>query len=129
MEKVFAYVRVSSTGQAGEAKDGFPRQERAIRQYAQANKLEVVTVYREEFTGTEEYRPQLAKLMVSLEKNGHNIKTVLIEKLDRSSNPLKTGIETAARLMKNLQSITDGVHIMTVHAENHIPAILEIANL
>lgn len=87
MEKCFAYLRVSDPSQV--KKDGFIRQEKAVQDYAKANKLQIVTIFKEEgISGTKENRPALAKLMVSLEQNGHNIKTVLIEKLDRLARDL-----------------------------------------
>jgi DNA invertase Pin-like site-specific DNA recombinase len=86
MEKCFAYLRVSDTSQV--KGDGFVRQEKAITQYARAHNLKVVRWFREDFTGTEAERPQLTQLMISLELNGHGIKTVIIEKLDRLARDL-----------------------------------------
>lgn len=85
-EKVFSYLRVSSTSQVD--KDGLGRQEQVIRQYAKSNNMEIVQIFTEDFTGTEFDRPVLTELMVSLEKNGHGVKTVLIEKLDRLARKL-----------------------------------------
>jgi DNA invertase Pin-like site-specific DNA recombinase len=82
MSKAFAYLRVSDVSQI--KGDGFPRQEKAIRDYAKENKIEIIEIFKEEgVSGTKEQRPALAKMMVSLEKNGHGVKTVIIEKLDR----------------------------------------------
>lgn len=87
MEKAFGYLRVSSEGQIDG--DGFSRQEKAIMNYAKANDLEIVKIYREEgVSGTLEKRPALAELMVSLEQNGHGVKTVIIERLDRLARDL-----------------------------------------
>lgn len=85
-EKVFGYVRVSSTSQLEQ--DGLGRQEQVIREYAKSNNMEIAQIYTEDFTGTEFARPVLTELMVNLEKNGHGIKTVLIEKLDRLARKL-----------------------------------------
>lgn len=80
--KAFGYIRVSGKGQVDG--DGFARQEAAIRSYAKAHGIEVVSIYREEgVSGTTEVRPALADMLVSLEQNGHGIKLVIIEKLDR----------------------------------------------
>ena len=49
---------------------------------------EVSTVFKEDISGTELNRPVLASLMVSLEQNGHNVKTVIIERLDRLARDL-----------------------------------------
>lgn len=82
MEKVFAYLRVSDPSQV--KGDGFTRQEKAIRDYAKSNKLSIHTVFKEEgVSGTLEHRPALAEMLVSLEQNGHGVKTIVIEKLDR----------------------------------------------
>lgn len=85
--KAFGYVRVSGKGQV--EGDGFARQEAAIRSYAKAHGVEVVSIYREEgVSGTTEVRPALADMLVSLEQNGHGIKLVIIEKLDRLARDL-----------------------------------------
>ena len=87
MERVFGYVRVSSPGQVHG--DGFDRQAEAIAAYARSHRLEVVHVYREEgVSGTSDTRPALAELMVDLEENGHGVKTVIVEKLDRLARDL-----------------------------------------
>jgi len=70
--KAFGYIRVSGKGQIDG--DGLTRQEEAIRQYAAANGFEIAEIYREEgISGTQESRPALAKMMVSMEQNGHVI--------------------------------------------------------
>jgi DNA invertase Pin-like site-specific DNA recombinase len=83
MTRVFAYLRVSDVSQV--KGDGFVRQEKAVRDYATSHDMKLVKIYREAVSGTKdkEYRPILAELMVSLEKNHHGVKTVLIERLDR----------------------------------------------
>jgi len=63
--------------------DGFTRQEQAVREYAEKNGIEITTIYKEDWTGTDVDRPVLASMLVSLEQNNHHVKTVLIEKLDR----------------------------------------------
>lgn len=88
MKKAFGYLRVSGQGQIDG--DGFERQEKAIMNYAKANDIEIVKpLYKEEgVTGTIENRPALAELMINLEQNGHGVKTVIIEKLDRLARDL-----------------------------------------
>lgn len=87
MKKVFAYLRVSDISQV--KGDGFARQEKAIQDYARKNNLKIVDVFKEKgISGTQEKRPALAKLMISLEENGHGVKTVIIEKLDRLARDL-----------------------------------------
>ncbi len=80
-KKVFGYLRVSDKSQVNG--DGFIRQEKAIREYALSNNMNVVQVFREDYSGTEYARPVLAQMMVSLEQNNHGVKTVVVEKLDR----------------------------------------------
>jgi DNA invertase Pin-like site-specific DNA recombinase len=85
--KAFSYIRVSSNGQVSGG--GFDRQLKSIDDYARANGIEVVQVFKEEgVSGTLEDRPALARLMVSLEQNGHGVTTVLIERLDRLARAL-----------------------------------------
>jgi DNA invertase Pin-like site-specific DNA recombinase len=85
--KAFAYLRVSGKGQV--QGDGFPRQETAIRDYAKANGIEVMKTYREKgVSGTLEHRPALADMLMDLEENGHGVKTILIEKVDRLARDL-----------------------------------------
>ena len=87
MEKCFAYLRVSDPSQI--KKDGFTRQLKAIEQYAKAHKLQIVNIFREQgVSGTKANRPALAQMIVSLEKNNHGVKTVIIEKLDRLARDL-----------------------------------------
>jgi len=100
MTKVFAYLRVSSQQQAKDHKDGFPRQEEVCREYARHNNLQIVNVYYEDISGTEYSRPVLAELMITLEKNGHGVKTVIIEKLDR----LARGLIIQESIVADLQS-------------------------
>jgi DNA invertase Pin-like site-specific DNA recombinase len=89
MQKVFAYIRVSSPGQV--SGDGFLRQMNAIQAYADARNLQLLEIYREEgISGTTEHRPALAKMLISLEQNGHGVHTVIIEKLDRLARDLMT---------------------------------------
>ena len=85
--KGFAYLRVSGRGQI--EGDGFKRQELAIRQYAKANDIRIVQVFREAgISGTKELedRPALMALMAALHANG--TKLVLVERLDRLARDL-----------------------------------------
>ncbi len=85
--KAFAYIRVSDVSQVNGG--GFDRQTAAINKYASENGIEVVQVFKEEgVSGTLEDRPALARLLVSLEQNGHGITTVIIERMDRLARKL-----------------------------------------
>jgi DNA invertase Pin-like site-specific DNA recombinase len=84
MKKCFAYMRVSGDSQI--AGDGFPRQQKAIRDYAARNGFRIAKFYRDEgVTGTKETmdRPAWSEMMTALLADG--VKTVVIEKLDRLS--------------------------------------------
>ena len=82
MKKAYGYIRVSGKGQI--KGDGLPRQEKAIREYAQENSIEIVRIFRDAgVSGTIADRPELGELMVSLALNGRDIKTVIVERLDR----------------------------------------------
>ena len=86
-KKAFGYLRVSGKGQL--KGDGFPRQEKAIRKYAKANKIEIVKIFKDGgVTGTTGDRPALADLFVDLEENGHGVQTVIIERVDRLARDL-----------------------------------------
>lgn len=106
--KAFGYLRVSGRGQV--EGDGLIRQEKAIRDYAVANGIRIEKIYREEgVSGTREVRPALAEMMVSLEANGHGIKTVVIERVDRLARDLM--VQEA--IIGDLQS--KGFNLVSVH--------------
>ncbi|MEA4848389.1 MAG: recombinase family protein [Clostridiaceae bacterium] len=85
--KCFGYVRVSGKGQTNG--DGPERQEQAIRSYADAHGIEVAGIFTDGgVSGTLEDRPALADMMVSMEQNGHGVKTVIVERLDRLARDL-----------------------------------------
>jgi DNA invertase Pin-like site-specific DNA recombinase len=85
MNKCYAYLRVSTSGQIDG--DGFDRQMDTITNFAQQHGWAIDAIYKEEgVSGSLEERPQLARLMVDLERNG--IKTVIIERLERLARDL-----------------------------------------
>lgn len=87
MLKAFSYLRVSGRGQI--EGDGFPRQEKAVREYAKAHGVQIVRVFRDEgVSGTKDLdnRPALLGLVAALQ--GHGVKLVLIERLDRLARDL-----------------------------------------
>jgi DNA invertase Pin-like site-specific DNA recombinase len=113
--KAFGYIRVSGEGQV--EGDGFIRQEKAIRDYAAKNDLTIEKIFREEgVSGTKENRLALAEMMVSLEMNHHDVKTVVIEKLDRLARDLLVQ-EGIIRDLKskgfNLISVAEGPDLMS----------------
>jgi DNA invertase Pin-like site-specific DNA recombinase len=76
MVKAFGYLRVSGKGQLDG--DGFPRQLAAIKKYATAHDIKIVTVFREE-----------------------GVRTIIIERLDRLARDLMVQEATIADLRKH----------------------------
>lgn len=76
---VFAYVRVSSTGQV--KGHGFQRQEETISQFSEENGYEVTATFRDAFTGTEADRPEFNRMVATILSDG--VRTILVESLDR----------------------------------------------
>jgi DNA invertase Pin-like site-specific DNA recombinase len=100
MQKAHAYLRVSGKGQVDG--DGFPRQLKAIREYAAAHDIKLVDVYREEgVSGTKESadRPAWSELMTALHSNG--VKVVIVERLDRLARDLMVQETIVADLRKH----------------------------
>lgn len=100
MQKAFAYLRVS--GKAQVTGDGFPRQEKAIREYAAAHDIKIAKVFKE--TGVSgakelENRPALMELITALHSNGTRL--VMVEKLDRLARDLMVQETIVADLRKN----------------------------
>jgi DNA invertase Pin-like site-specific DNA recombinase len=86
-KKVYAYLRVSSTGQLDG--DGFERQRIAVKAYADAQGLRITHYFEEKGVSGKtdlENRPALQEMLVALMSNG--VQTVLIEKLDRLARDL-----------------------------------------
>ncbi len=86
--RAFAYLRVSSSGQVDG--HGFERQEDTIRRFAQASGYEVVEIFRDSHTGTEEDRPAFSAMIAAIKANG--VRTVLIESLDRLARSLSVQV-------------------------------------
>ncbi|MGD0581383.1 MAG: recombinase family protein [Bacteroidales bacterium] len=114
MTNVFLYLRVSGTSQV--KGDGFPRQLQACTDYSLSQGMKIVNVYKEPWTGTELYRPVLAEMMLSMEKNHHGVKTVIIEGLDRLARDLmiQEGIVAKFQLKGfNLISAKEGADLLS----------------
>ncbi|MEW5822261.1 MAG: methylenetetrahydrofolate reductase [Cyanobacteriota bacterium] len=56
---------------------------------------------------------------------GINIPQWMINELETAQDPKKLGLEISANLIKELQPVCDGVHIMTVGREKMIPKLME----
>ena len=82
MEKAFAYLRVSTSGQV--KGHGFDRQLETIEAYCQGHDIELVKAYQEEGisgTTTEADRPAFQDMIGAILKNG--VRIVIVEGLDR----------------------------------------------
>lgn len=112
--KAYGYVRVSGKGQV--EGHGLERQEKAIRDYADAHGIEIMKIFREEgVSGTLKDRPALAAMFIDLETNGHGVKTILIEKVDRLARDLMVQEITIGDLRKhgfNLISVAEGEDLL-----------------
>ncbi len=60
---------------------------------------------------------------------GVSVPEELIEQMASAEDRAKTGIEIAARLIKELKGMCQGVHIMPIGWEKKVPAILDAAGL
>ena len=60
---------------------------------------------------------------------GISVPPALVEELEASSDPTRTGIEIAARFIDSVRDCCDGVHIMAVGAEHLVPEVLDAAGL
>lgn len=108
MKKCFAYLRVSGKGQV--SKDGFPRQLKAIKDYAARHQLRIVNVFEERgVTGAKESmdRPAWRAMMTALHADGVCI--IVIEKLDRLARDLMIQESVIADLQKY------GFELVSVH--------------
>jgi DNA invertase Pin-like site-specific DNA recombinase len=81
--RAFGYIRVSSAGQAAEDRDGYKRQETAIKAWAKAHSVRIVRWFRESISGTTNplERPAFQDMLTALHSNG--VKLVICEKYDR----------------------------------------------
>ena len=81
--RAFGYIRVSSAGQAAEDRDGYKRQEAAVRAWAKSHGVRIVRWFRESITGTTNplERPAFQEMLTALHSNG--VKLVICEKYDR----------------------------------------------
>ncbi|OGO02562.1 MAG: 5,10-methylenetetrahydrofolate reductase [Chloroflexi bacterium RBG_13_53_26] len=60
---------------------------------------------------------------------GIHVPDSLIEEMDKAEKKQAKGIEIAARLIKDMKSMCQGVHIMAIGMEKRVPAILDAAGL
>lgn len=70
-----------------------------------------------------------AKMAHFMNKNipGITIPRFILDEFEKSTNPVNTSIEIAARLIRDLQHLSQGVHIYTIHWEDKVPLVLDKA--
>jgi len=87
--KVFGYVRVSGHSQAGEGRDGLPRQRDAIKRHAAAHGLTLARVFEDRgVPGDTESLDRPAWVAMLAEILSHDVKVIIIERLDRLARDL-----------------------------------------
>jgi site-specific DNA recombinase len=98
--KAAAYLRVSTEGQTGEDAFGVAAQEEAIKGYAAAKGIEVVTWYKDEgISGATLDRPGLQQLMTDAGRKGFDI--LLVAKMDRVARDLFAALFIEKELLIN----------------------------
>jgi methylenetetrahydrofolate reductase (NADPH) len=60
---------------------------------------------------------------------GIHVPDNLIEEMDKAEKKAAKGIEIAARLIKEMRDMCQGVHIMAIGMEDRVPAILDAAGM
>ena len=60
---------------------------------------------------------------------GIHVPDALIEEMDKAEDRTKKGVEIAARLIREMKGMCQGVHIMAIGTEKLVPAILDTAGL
>jgi len=88
MKTAYGYLRVSGLSQAGEERDGLVRQRKRIEQYAASNGLRIVRVFSDAHSGAKDLEGRRAfyEMMAALKQG--DVRTVVIEKLDRLARDL-----------------------------------------
>lgn len=60
---------------------------------------------------------------------GVHVPEPLIEEMERAEDRVKKSIEIAARLIKEIKNLCQGIHLMPLGWERHVPAVLDAAGL
>ena len=60
---------------------------------------------------------------------GVHVPESLIEEMDQAESRVKTSIEISGRLIREMKDMCEGVHLMPLGWEKHVPAVLEAAGL
>jgi DNA invertase Pin-like site-specific DNA recombinase len=123
MKTAIIYCRVSSDKQAQQW-DSLDIQEKDCRAYCERNSIDVIGVFREQYTGTLIERPALSEALQFLKKNKWWVSYCIIHKLDRSTrggvwdyHTIKQKIEVCGTTLKDAFGII-GEEINMVNIEN-----------
>jgi len=70
-----------------------------------------------------------AKMAHFMNRNipGISVPKFIIDEFEKSTNPVATSIEIAARLIRDLRNLSQGVHIYTIHWEDKVSLVLDKA--
>lgn len=60
---------------------------------------------------------------------GVHVPENLIEEMDKAENKVEKSVEIAARLINDMRHLCQGVHIMPIGWEKHVPAVIDAAGL
>jgi DNA invertase Pin-like site-specific DNA recombinase len=88
MTPAYAYIRVSSVGQATDDRDGLTRQRTAIAAYAEKEKYQIVAEYCDAVSGTNDLEDRQGMYAMFEAIREGDVRTVIIEKLDRLARNL-----------------------------------------
>jgi DNA invertase Pin-like site-specific DNA recombinase len=123
MKTAIIYCRVSSDKQAQQW-DSLANQEKDCRSYCERMHIDVVEVFREQFTGTSIQRPALGEAMKFLKKHTGKIDYCIVHKIDRSTRgglwdyyEIKKQIESSGTTLKDTYWVI-GDDINVVHVDN-----------
>jgi site-specific DNA recombinase len=123
MKTAIIYCRVSSDKQAQQW-DSLDIQEKDCRAYCARNSIDVIQVFREQYTWTSVERPVLSDALGFLKKNKGLVSYCIIHKLDRSTrggvrdyHTIKQKIEVCGTTLKDAFGII-GEEINMVNIEN-----------
>jgi DNA invertase Pin-like site-specific DNA recombinase len=100
MTPAYAYIRVSSAGQATDDRDGLTRQRTAIAAYAEKEKYEIVGEYSDAVSGTNDLEDRYGMYAMFEAIREGEVRTVLIEKLDRLARNLMVQENVVAEFAK-----------------------------
>lgn len=99
MKKVYLYIRVSTDEQKRKGYS-LPEQEDRLLKYCEYNNIEVIGIYREDFSAKNFNRPEWKKLMAEIKRRPKEDKHILFIKWDRFSRNIEYAYEMIGMLRK-----------------------------